>query len=104
MGLFKKKNKDLLSTFDGRCVKYVTRKVKKEDGTYEYVISGKSGRIAVIEDNIRIICGENDVFNCEIKNCRYFLLLNGDGVTVEGNNTVTGEFDSFTAYYTYYRK
>ena len=30
--------------------------------------------------------------------------MSGDGVTVEGENTVTGQYDNVTAYYTYYRK
>lgn len=106
MGLFKKKPKNvsLLNTFDGRQVKYVTKKVAKEDGTSEYVIVGKSGRIAVIDGNIRIICGEIDVFDSKIEDTKYYLLMSGDGVTVEGNNTVSGNYDNITAYYSYYRK
>lgn len=104
--LFKKKNTNdaLLKTFDGREVKYVTKRVVHTDGNVTYDIVGKSGRIAVIDDNIRIICGEVDVFNCKIANAKYYLLMSGDGVTVEGENTVTGDYDVITAYYTYYRK
>ena len=92
MGLFKKKNKNeqLLKTFDGREVKYVTKRVQHNDGTVTYDIVGKSGRIAVIGDYIRIICGVIDVFNCKIEDSKYYLLMSGDGVTVEGNNMVTG--------------
>jgi hypothetical protein len=104
MGLFdfiKKKNRnyDLLKTFDGREVKYVTR---RKDG--ESVIVGKSGRIAVIGDDIRIICGEKDIFNGNIDATEYYLHLSGDGVTVSGFNTVTGEDDNISAFYKYYRK
>lgn len=106
MGLFKKNNKNtsLLKTFDGREVKYVTKRNSHTDGTVTYDIVGKSGRIAVIDDCIRIICGETDVFNCKIADSKYYLLLSGDGVTVEGQNTVSGNYDAVTAYYTYYRK
>ena len=106
MGLFRKKNKNesLLKTFDGREVKYVTRRNPHEDGTVTYDIIGKSGRIAVIGDEIRVICGEIDVFRGKIDTTTYFLLMSGDGVTIEGENTVTGKYDSVTAYYTYYRK
>ena len=50
MGLFKKKNKNeqLLKTFDGREVKYVTKRVERNDGTINYDIIGKAGRIAVL--------------------------------------------------------
>ncbi len=103
---FKKKNRNeqLLKTFDGRCVKFVTRKNIHDDGNISYDIVGKSGRIAVIDENIRIICGEIDVFDCKIDNAKYYLLMSGDGVTVEGENTVTGKYDQVTAYYSYYRK
>ena len=106
MGLFKKKNKNdqLLKTFDGREVKYVTLRVPHDDGTVTYDIIGKMGRIAVVGDNIRIICGEIDVFTCAVSDSKYYLLMSGDGVTVEGQNQVTGEYDVVTAYYTYYRK
>lgn len=101
MGLFgkkKKRNIELLKTFDGREVKYVTRRLNGES-----VIVGKSGRIAVIGDDIRIICGEADVFNGNIDTTTYYLLLSGDGVTVEGENTVTGGYDNITVYYKYHR-
>ena len=107
MGLFsrkKNKNTDLLKTFDGRCVKYVTRKNVHPDNTVTYDIAGKSGRIAVVGDEIRVICGEIDVFRCKTQDTKYYLLLSGDGVTVEGENSVTGQYDYITAYYTYYRK
>lgn len=106
MGLFKRKhkNEDLLKTFDGRELKYVTKRNPKGDGTVSNDIIGKAGRIAVIGDNISIICGVEDVFKCKIDNCKYYLLMSGDGVTVEGENTVSGEYDTITAYYTYYRK
>ncbi len=106
MGLFSKKNKnsDLLKTFDGREVKYVTRRQQNSDGTVSHIIAGKNGRIAVVGDEIKIICGEIDVFRCKVSDSKYFLLMSGDGVTVEGENSVTGHYDSITAYYTYYRK
>ncbi|MCQ2454644.1 MAG: hypothetical protein MJ090_00650 [Clostridia bacterium] len=106
MSIFKKKNKNdsLLRTFDGRQVKYVTKKVSNADGSPCYVIVGKSGRIAVIDNQIRVICGETDVFNCCVDTAKYYLLLSGDGVTVEGNNTVSGKYETITAYYSYYRK
>ena len=106
MGLFKKKNKNdtLLKTFDGREVKYVILRVQREDGTVNYDIIGKMGRIAVVGENIRIICGEIDVFTCPVADSKYYLLMSGDGVTVEGPNSVTGNYDVVTAYYTYYRK
>ena len=106
MCLFKKKNKNesLLKTFDGREVKYVTKRVVHDDGNVNYDIIGKAGRIAVVDDNIRIICGVIDVFTCPVSDSKYYLLMSGDGVTVEGQNQVTGQYDVVTAYYTYYRK
>lgn len=106
MGLFNKKpkNEQLLKTFDGREVKYVTKRNSHPDGTVTYDIIGKAGRIAVVDDKIRIICGVIDVFVCPVVDSKYYLLMSGDGVTVEGQNTVSGNYDTVTAYYTYYRK
>ena len=106
MFLFKKKkeNPQVLKCFDGRIVKYVTKRQTDIDGNVKHVIAGKEGRIAEIDDEIRVICGEIDVFRCKTLNCKYYLLLSGDGVTLEGQNTVTGEYDVITAYYSYYRK
>ena len=106
MGLFRKRNKNesLLKTFDGREVKYVTLRNRHDDGTVTYDIIGKAGRIAAIGDEIRVICGEIDVFRGKEENPKYFLLMSGDGVTIEGENAVTGNYDSVTAYYSYYRK
>ena len=100
----KNKNEQLLKTFDGREVKYVTKRNAHSNGTVTYDIVGKAGRIAVVGDNIRVICGEIDVYTCAVCDTKYYLLLSGDGVTVEGQNSVSGEYDVITAYYTYYRK
>ncbi len=104
--LFKKRdsNNDLLKVFDGRCVKYVTRRMVGQDGVVEHKIVGKSGRIAVVDGNIRIISGEDDIFVCAVEEAKYYLLMSGDGVTVEGENSITGQYDHLTAYYSYYRK
>lgn len=101
MGFFKRKNKNenLLKLFDGREVKYVTRRINGQS-----VIVGKSGRIAVINGNIRIICGETDVFNAPADKSEYYMHLSGDGVTVSGYNTVINAEDNISAYYKYYRK
>lgn len=106
MGLLNKKPKNvsLLKTFDGREVKYVTKRNIHSNGSVTYDIVGKSGRIAVVGDVIRIICGEIDVFICPVSEAKYYLLMCGDGVTVEGQNSVSGAYDTVTAYYTYYRK
>lgn len=106
MGIFRKKkeNPDLLKTFDGRIVKYVTKRKTDKDGNVKHLIVGKEGRIADIDGELRIICGEKDIFRCKVQDSKYYLLLSGDGVMVEGNNTVTGEYDILTAYYSYYRK
>lgn len=100
----KKENPQVLKCFDGRIVKYVTRRVADADGNVKYVIAGKEGRIAEIDDEIRVICGEIDVFRCKTVYTKYYLLLSGDGVTLEGQNSVTGQYDMITAYYSYYRK
>ena len=103
---FKRKDKNnyTLSQMDGREIKYVTQRIKEPDGNVKESILGKSGRIVVIDDEIRVMCGEKDVFRCKTTECEYYTLLSGDGITVSGVNSVTGEQSDIIVYYTYYRK
>ncbi len=104
---FKKKNPDkteVLAKMDGREIKYVTRRVRDEDGNVKELILGKSGRIVVIDGEIRVMCGETDVFRCSVNDATYYILLSGDGMTVSGVNSIDGEQMDIIVYFTYYRK
>lgn len=104
---FKKKekgNKDVLLQMDGREIKYVTRRIRDEDGNVKELILGKSGRIVVLDGEIRVMCGETDVFRCMAENATYYVLLSGDGMTVSGVNSIDGEQMDIIVYYTYHRK
>ena len=106
INIFKKRKKDteLLKNFDGRIVKYITKRRVDENRNVNHDIDSKNGRIVAINGEIRIIDGEKDLFRCGIDNCRYYMLLSGDGITVEGKNIISGAEDSFTVYFSYYRK
>lgn len=99
---FKRKN-PVLKEMDGREVKYVTRRTFRENGTPSENIIGQTGRIVLIEDEIRILCGETDVFRGKEEECEYFRLMSGDGITVKGFNTVIEKDDNITVYYKYHR-
>ncbi len=106
-GFLKKKkdeNLNVLSQMDGREIKYVTRRVRDEDGNVKENIFGKSGRIVVIDGEIRVMCGETDVFRSKVEESSYYMLLSGDGITVSGVNLLTNEKMDIIVYYTYYRK
>ena len=98
------KKDNVLRQMDGREIKYVTRRVRLEDGTVREEILGKTGRIVVLEDEIRVMCGETDVFRCMVQDATYYMLLSGDGITVSGVNTVNGEQMDIIVYYLYHRK
>lgn len=105
INLFKKrKNSSLLKNFDGREVIYITRREVSQDNNVNHNIVTKNGRIVLIGDEIRIISGEKDIFRCREKDSCYYVLLSGDGVTVEGVNTINNLKESYTAYYKYHRK
>lgn len=95
---------DVLRQMDGREIKYVTERVLSEDGTFKERILGKTGRIVVIGDEIRVMCGATDVFRCKIENAAYYMLLSGEGITVSGVNTIDGREMDITVFYKYYRK
>ncbi len=100
----KPKNEEVLAKMDGREVKYVTQRVRDEDGNAKEIILGKSGRVAVINGEIRVMCGAEDVFRCMAEDAIYFILMSGNGMTVSGVNSINGEHMDLTVYYTYYRK
>ncbi len=106
-GFFKKKqdkNDVTLSQMDGREIKYVTRRVRDDDGNVKETILGKQGRIVVLDGEITVMCGETDVFKCKVEEAVYYTLLSGDGITVSGVNSLNGEKMDIIVYYTYYRK
>lgn len=104
LSFFKKNKKNpVLLEMDGREVKYVTRRTYKENGSPEEEIIGQTGRIVLIEKEIRILCGEKDVFRGQEECCEYFRLMSGNGITVTGYNTVIEKQDNITVYYKYHR-
>ncbi len=100
----KEKNNPVLREMDGREVKYVTKRIRLDNGNVKEEILGKTGRIVVIDDEIRVMCGENDVFRCMACDASYFDLLSGAGVTVSGVNSLNNEKMDIIVYYTYHRK
>ncbi len=106
LNIFKRKSKhtELLKNFDGRTVKYITKRQVDENGKVNHDVVSKNGRIVAINNEIRIIDGEKDLFRCGAENSRYYMLLSGDGITIEGKNSISGTEDSFTVYFSYYRK
>ncbi len=106
LNIFKRKDKntELLKKFDGRTVRYITKRNVDENGNVNHFVVSKNGRIVVIDDEIRIIDGEKDLFRCGVDDSRYYMLLSGDGITIEGQNSIGGQDDSFTVYFSYYRK
>lgn len=103
---FKKKNPQdaVLKQMDGRQIKYVTKRTVLPDGNIKEEILGKSGRIVLIDGEIRVMCGDTDVFRCMAENAKYFTLLSGDGITISGENRLNGEKMDIIVHYTYHRK
>lgn len=100
----KEKQDDVLKKMDGREIKYVTRRVRNDDGTVKELILGKTGRVVVLDGEIRVMCGETDVFRCMAEDAVYYMLLSGDGITVSGVNSIDGINMDIIVYFTYYRK
>ncbi len=95
---------DVLRQMDGREIKYVTRRIREADESVKEVILGKEGRIVIIENEIRVMCGATDVFKCKIQDATYYMLLSGDGITVTGVDSITNEQMDIIVYYKYHRK
>ncbi len=97
-------NADVLRQMDGREIKYVTQRIRTDKGEVKELILGKQGRIVVIEDEIRVMCGATDVFRCNVEDAVYYMLLSGDGITVSGVNTLNNEKMDIVVFYKYHRK
>lgn len=106
MGLFRKKATDneMLKIFDGRTVKYITKRVVSPDSSVNHDIVGKGGRIVFLDNEIRILLGESYIFRGDIKTTNCNMLLSGDGATVKGINLNNNEEELYTVYFSYYRK
>ncbi len=100
----KNKNDSVLRQMDGREIKYVTRRIRLDDGNVKEEILGKTGRMVAINGEIRVMCGETDVFRCMAADAVYFDLMSGAGVTISGVNTIDNEEMDIIVYYTYHRK
>ena len=105
---FKKRQKDpneeVLKQMDGREIKYVTQRIRTPEGEVRERILGKAGRIVLIDDEIRVMCGAEDVFRCGREEASYYMLLSGDGITVSGINRLNGERMDIIVFYKYHRK
>ena len=98
-------NKDAVSVTGGD---------KNEEGAIVFHLSvapedmgrviGKQGRIVVIDNEIRVMCSETDVFRCKVEDAQYYMLLSGDGITVSGVNTINDKKMDIIVYYKYHRK
>ena len=100
----KNPNANVLKQMDGREIKYVTQRIRNNDGSVKELILGKEGRIVVIDDEIRVMCGATDVFRCKVANSTYYMLLSGDGITVSGINEINDTQMDIIVYYKYHRK
>lgn len=101
MWFFKKKtdsNKAAIKSFTGRNLQYVSKRVQTEDGVRDMIV-GKGGRIAVHNDEIKIICGTDSVFTCPVAQAKCNILLSGNGATVEGVNGLNGEYEKIIVQY-----
>ena len=97
-------NEEVLRQMDGREIKYVTQRVRTTEGVVKERILGKEGRIVLIGDEIRVMCGAEDVFRCRREDADYYMLLSGDGITVSGINSLNNEKMDIVVFYKYHRK
>ena len=100
MFFFKSKNnnKNIIKKINGKQIKYVTRRIDNGEGVRDTIV-GKTGRIAIFDGNVKVICGTEDVFCCNEKECECNFLLSGNGITVRGNNSVTDSNDFIIVYF-----
>lgn len=98
MWFLKNNNKSIIKKINGRQIKYVTRRIDDGNGVRDTIV-GKTGRIALFEGFVKVICGTEDIFLCEENKCECNFLLSGNGITVRGENLICGKNDNIIVYF-----
>lgn len=96
---FFKRTSPVINSFNGRQISHITKRVIQNGTTVDEVIS-KGGRVVEHDGYIKIISDCKDVFLCPEKEAKCNFLLSGNGAAIEGNNSVSGEYDKMMIYYT----
>lgn len=86
---------------DQRAVKYVTR---RNSETYDETIIGRDGVVNILDDDLVIMCGAEEVFRAKRLFCEAAELMSLDGAVIKVIDDDGETIDTVIAYYKYYRK
>ncbi len=104
MGLFSKKNSDLLAilrNMDGKRIEYVT---ERNSETYDETVLGHHGAINFFDGKLVVMCEAHIVFSAKSEGLKCGELMSHDGVTFSGFDLNEGRNRSVVAYFKYHRK
>ena len=93
----------LLKAVDGRELAYVTRREPDENGNPGETVLGKGGRLWLHEDEVRVSGPKSELLSCPIPAVEAGELMSGDGMVLQGHNTLTDRDEMVVAYYLYFR-
>ena len=92
---------EMAKRLDRKFIKYVTE--REEDGSE--TILGKEGCIYTCGELLRVVSTSGKVFEGRIVDLLMSELMSGDGVIIQGPNSLeNGKFRSIIVHFVYYRK
>ncbi len=71
----------------------------RDPETYKEIRLGGQGAINIIGNEIQLVCGGVTVFACPLAEVKLGELMSLDGVTLKGNDRISGGMRSVTAFY-----
>lgn len=102
MSLFSKKQpKDTmpLSRIKALNKKELRYVAARDPETYKEIRLGGQGAINIIGNEIQLVCGGITVFACPLAEVKLGELMSLNGVTLKGNDRISGGMRSVTAFY-----
>lgn len=85
--------------FNNKQIEYAVER----DSSGENVI-GKKGGIAILQEDIVVLCEAHEVFRCKILDSEMAELMSHNGIDIKGIDVNTGLKRHIVAHYSYYRK
>ncbi len=101
-GLFSKNKKadtmpvSKIKSLNKKELRYVAM---RDPETYKEIRLGTEGAINITDGEIRLVCSGDTVFACKLDDVKVGELMSLDGITLKGDDRISGENRTVTAFY-----
>ena len=97
----KKKRSDSMSDAQIKALdkKELLHVIMRDPETYKEIRLGGHGALNIISGELQIVCGGVTVFACPVSEVKAGELMSHNGIVFKGNDRMSGEFRTVTAFY-----